>query len=225
MAEQLPPGVDVAMLEPVRLDVVPVDGRHLTGRSGISPSSEKSSCLLSGQVARRDDQVGGASRRRATARRARERAADLIDDLVERGPCRSRRSPSAPLRRAGSTAREARRRSGTGSSPIRAGRSSSPSSFFLAGGADLCLEPRELVVDLFPAEICASSRSSWLWSPAVKSSSVPASISSSTAPARACICSVLSFARWIASPVSAICSLMPKPRRSAPAPRRPSTGP
>ena len=43
----------------------------------------------------------------------------------------------------------------------------------------------------------------------MKSSSVPASISSSTADARACICSVLSFARWIASPVSAIWSPIP----------------
>src|SRR6266508_2439300 len=56
---------------------------------------------------------------------------------------------------------------------------------------------------------CASSRSSCDWSPAVKSSSVPEATSSSTADARACICSVLSFARWMASPVSAICSPIP----------------
>src|SRR5919199_573029 len=41
-------------------------------------------------------------------------------------------------------------------------------------------------------ESCASSRSSCVWSE-VKSSSVPASVSSSIAFARACICSVLSF--------------------------------
>ena len=43
----------------------------------------------------------------------------------------------------------------------------------------------------------------------VKSSSAPEVVSSSIAEARACICSVLSFARWIARPVSAICSPIP----------------
>src|SRR3954463_16603132 len=62
-----------------------------------------------------------------------------------------------------------------------------------------------------PAPSDASSRSmsscpspSW-----VMSSNVPAASSSSTAPARARICSVLSSARWIASPTSAICSPTP----------------
>ena len=54
----------------------------------------------------------------------------------------------------------------------------------------------------------SSSRSSCVLS-LVKSSSVPAAVSSSIADARACICSVLSRARSIASPVSAICSPMP----------------
>jgi hypothetical protein len=43
----------------------------------------------------------------------------------------------------------------------------------------------------------------------VKSSSAPEVTSSSTAAARACICSVFSLARWIARPVSAICSPIP----------------
>src|SRR5919201_754002 len=61
----------------------------------------------------------------------------------------------------------------------------------------------------WPCEAMApSSRSSWVWSE-VKSSSAPEVVSSSIADARACICSVLSFARWMARPVSAICSPMP----------------
>ena len=57
-------------------------------------------------------------------------------------------------------------------------------------------------------EICASCRS--MSSPdEVKSVSAPASVSSSMAFARACICSVLSFARCTARPTSAICSPMP----------------
>ena len=56
--------------------------------------------------------------------------------------------------------------------------------------------------------ICESCRS--MSSPcAVKSSSVPEAVSSSTASARACICVVLSFARSIASPTSAMCSPIP----------------
>ena len=43
----------------------------------------------------------------------------------------------------------------------------------------------------------------------VMSSNVPAASSSSTAPARAFICSVLSWARCIARPRSAICSPTP----------------
>src|SRR5579884_501049 len=58
-------------------------------------------------------------------------------------------------------------------------------------------------------EICASSRSSCVWSPAVKSSSAPLEVSSSIAAARACISSVLSFARWIARPVSFMCCPIP----------------
>src|ERR671931_601766 len=57
-------------------------------------------------------------------------------------------------------------------------------------------------------ESWASSRSSCVWSD-VKSSSAPEVVSSSIALARACICSVLSLARWIARPVSAICSPIP----------------
>src|SRR5205085_9275429 len=48
-----------------------------------------------------------------------------------------------------------------------------------------------------------SCRSRSVWSE-VKSSSAPDVVSSSIADARACICSVLSLARWIARPVSAI---------------------
>src|SRR5262249_34966457 len=48
----------------------------------------------------------------------------------------------------------------------------------------------------FDAESCESSFVSW--SPPVKSSSAPLVVSSSIAPARACISSVLSFARWMA---------------------------
>src|SRR5581483_1046493 len=59
-----------------------------------------------------------------------------------------------------------------------------------------------------PCEICASCRS--MSSPdEVRSVSAPDAVSSSTAFARACICSVLSFARWIASPTSAISSPIP----------------
>src|SRR5215207_3354736 len=62
-----------------------------------------------------------------------------------------------------------------------------------------------------PAPSCASSRSmsSWPWPSWVRSSNVPAASSSSTAEARAFICSVLSSARWIARPRSAICSPTP----------------
>src|SRR2546421_971104 len=58
-------------------------------------------------------------------------------------------------------------------------------------------------------EICASSRSSCVWSPVVKSSSAPLDVSSSIADARACISSVLSFARWMAIPVSFMCWPIP----------------
>src|SRR5581483_7060625 len=53
--------------------------------------------------------------------------------------------------------------------------------------------------------------SAWMSSlgPAVTSSSAPEAISSSTAPARACICAVLSSARWTAMPTSPISSEMP----------------
>src|SRR5690606_37764437 len=70
---------------------------------------------------------------------------------------------------------------------------SSPFSFASSSSTWLCVE------------ICASSRSSDV-SPEVKSSSVPDSTSSSTAAARACMSSVLSCARWMARPVSAISS-------------------
>ncbi len=50
----------------------------------------------------------------------------------------------------------------------------------------------------------------------VKSSSAPAVVSSSIAFARACICSVLSFARWTARPTSAMCSPMPGRRLADP---------
>jgi hypothetical protein len=58
-------------------------------------------------------------------------------------------------------------------------------------------------------EIWASSRSSCVWSPAVKSSSAPVEVSSSIAEARACISSVLSLARWMARPVSCMCWPIP----------------
>src|SRR5215210_2549385 len=73
---------------------------------------------------------------------------------------------------------------------------SSPFSFASSSSTWLC------------DEIWASSRSR-LEPCSVKSSRAPASVSSSTAAARACICSVLSRARSIASPVSAISSPMP----------------
>ena len=44
----------------------------------------------------------------------------------------------------------------------------------------------------------------------VTSSSAPDAISSSIAPARACICAVLSWARWTAMPTSPISSEMPE---------------
>src|SRR3989304_3088087 len=69
--------------------------------------------------------------------------------------------------------------------------------------------------------MASSSRSSRVLSE-VKSSRVPASISSSTAAARACICSVLSLARWMARPVSAISS--PIPPAAAPVPPSASGG-
>ena len=47
------------------------------------------------------------------------------------------------------------------------------------------------------------------WLSELASSSAPEAISSSIAPARACICAVLSSARWIAMPTSPISSPMP----------------
>src|SRR5262245_59765616 len=83
-----------------------------------------------------------------------------------------------------------------GSSP---GADPDPSSAFIAASSESTCDCDE---------IWASCLSRSVWS-VVMSSSAPVATSSSTAAARACICAVLSFARWIASPVSAICSPSP----------------
>src|SRR5215469_14568569 len=63
-------------------------------------------------------------------------------------------------------------------------------------------------------EVSAPSLSSSAWmasgEPPAWSSSAPEASSSSIAPARACICAVLSSARWIARPMSPISSEMPE---------------
>ena len=62
-----------------------------------------------------------------------------------------------------------------------------------------------LLADIMSSSLWMSSRRL----PPTASSSAPEAISSSIAPARACIWAVLSSARWIAMPTSPISSEMP----------------
>ena len=197
------------------------------GRSGISPSSERSAArLFERQVARRDHDVGSGEVVLGSCSPCERTSSAISSSFASSSASsfRSRPRPTAVVElvelleqrvvdavlAASAHQPDDHDSSSFSSRPSRARPSSSPAR----ESTWLC------------DEICASSRSSCVWS-LVKSSRAPDSTSSSIAPARAChrLGLVLRALDRQAGVGHLLADARSPPRRSAPAPRLPSTGP